>query len=37
VDACAFLLMSGALKAMPYGQALKIHKAQQSQRVRVST
>jgi hypothetical protein len=39
-DACAFLLVSGVLKAIPYGQALKLHKAQQAkqaQRGRVMT
>jgi len=37
VDSCAFLLMAGALKAMPYGQALKLHKQQQAQRARVTS
>lgn len=34
VDACAFMLMGGVLKAMPYGQALKLHKQMQTQRTR---
>jgi uncharacterized protein len=37
VDSCAFLLMAGSLKAMPYGQALRLQKQQQAQRARPAT
>jgi hypothetical protein len=37
VQSCAFTLMAGALKAMPYGQALKLHKQAQAQRARQTT
>lgn len=34
VDHCAFMLMAGALKAMPFGQAVKLRKQQQTERAR---
>ncbi len=36
MERCAFMLMSGSLKAMPYGAALKLHKQQQAQRARAN-
>ncbi|HKJ00756.1 MAG TPA: FapA family protein [bacterium] len=36
VESCAFMLMSGALKAMPYAQALRLLKQQQAQRARMT-
>jgi uncharacterized protein (DUF342 family) len=32
LESCAFLLVGGALKAMPYAQAIRLHKQQQAQR-----
>ena len=37
VAACAFLLMGGVLKAMPYAQAIRLQKQQQAQRARMTT
>jgi len=33
MESCAFMILAGGLKAMPYGAALKLHK-QQQQRAR---
>jgi uncharacterized protein (DUF342 family) len=37
MESCAFVSLSGSLKAMPYGTALKLHKQRQARKPRLTT